>query len=685
MSVPPSLHPTASHPAMADSLRLKAKTTPPDGYPGLPPLIPREVLFGNPVRTNPQLSPDGTRIAWVAPDDRNVLQVWVQTLGQDDTRKLTSDQKRGIRGYFWCEDLKTLVYLQDADGDENWHLYGMDVEQGTVRDLTPFPGVQAQPLDQDSHYPDTLLVNLNLRNPELHDVYRLTLSTGELELDTENPGTVMGFVPDAALQIRLAFNMLPDGGTELLVRDSSADPWRSWLQGGAEETLSVHGFTQDGQSVILSTSLGGDTTRLVEKNIQSGDERLIAHSPEVDIGGVMISPRTHAVQAVAFSPGRTRWEVVDSSIQPDFDGIQRLYDGDFVVVSRSRDDQHWLVNFTSDRGPTRFYQWDRASQTGQFLFVQEPRLESLVLGEMLPMQCTSRDGLTLHGYLTLPPGLKPEKLPLVLLVHGGPWVRDVWGYQAQVQWLANRGYACLQINYRSSTGYGKRFLGAGYKQWGKKMHDDLIDAVQWAVDQGVADPARVAIFGGSYGGYSALAGVTFTPDVFACSVAIVGPSNLTTFIRSIPAYWRAFRSLLDARVGNIDDPQELEDLKACSPLNHVHRIVKPLLIGQGANDPRVVANESQQIVEAIQQHKGSVTYVLYPDEGHGFYRPENRMDFNARAEFFLAQYLGGRVEDFPEHLTRVPGSSALVKRIQQGEVLEDTTVPGGHFEILSAS
>lgn len=639
---------------------------------GLPPLIPREVLFGNPEKSNPQLSPDGKRIAWVAPDGRNVLQVWVQTVGQSDARMVTQDRKRGIRTYFWCEDNKNLCYLQDADGDENWHLYGIELESGQIRDFTPYDGIQAQVLAVDPAFPDTLLISMNLRTRELHDVYRLTVSTGELVLDTVNPGHGMGWLPDAQLQVRLLVVMQPDGGTELQVRDTVDTPWRTLLKGGPDETLTAHGFNAQGDAIFLSTSLESDTSRLVERNLLSGAERLIAHSPEVDVGDVMIDPIHHTVQAVAFSPGRTHWQVIDPCIEADLEGIRQLCEGDFEVVNRDRADRSWLVAFTSDRGPIRYYEWHRDTRTATFLFVHQPRLEGLTLGEMKPVVLTARDGLTLHGYLTLPPGLEPRNLPMVLLVHGGPWVRDVWGYNPLPQWFANRGYACLQVNYRSSTGYGKRFLGAGYKQWGRAMHDDLIDSVRWAVSQGIADERRVAIYGGSYGGYAALAGVTFTPEVFACSVDIVGPSNIFTFVNSIPAYWRAFRGLLDARLGNIDDPRERELLYDISPINHVSKIVRPLLIGQGANDPRVVANESEQIVTEIQRKQGSVTYVLYPDEGHGFVRPENRLDFNVRAELFLASHLGGRAEDFPEHLARVPGSSALVKRIVSGAVLEDT-------------
>lgn len=670
----PSAPASASDALPVDGLSLTSQA-------GLPPLIPREVLFGNPERMNPQLSPDGKRIAWVAPDDKNVLQVWLQTIGQDDVRCLTDDQKRGIRDYFWCEDDQTLIYLKDADGDENWRLFGVNILTNQVRELTPFAGVQASVLDVRPEFPDTVLVALNLRNPELHDVYRLSISTGELVLDTENPGRAMHFVADHQLNVRLLYQMSLEGGVELHVRETMSSPWRLWLKCGPEETLSPHGFTADGKGIYLSTSLNSDTARLVERNLETDEETLLAASTEVDVGSVLIDPLRHGVQAAAFSPGRTHWQVIDPAIQSDLDGIRALQEGDFGIVNRDRSDTHWLVAFTSDRGPIYYYAWDRSARQGRFLFVHQTKLLGLTLGEMKSIRFTARDGLMVHGYLTLPPGLQPEQLPLVLMVHGGPWVRDVWGYNAQAQWFANRGYACLQVNYRASTGYGKKFLGAGYKQWGKAMHDDLIDGVRWTVQEGVVDPSRVAIFGGSYGGYATLAGMTFTPEFFACGVAVVGPSNLLTFINSIPPYWRAFRTLLDVRVGNIDDPAEQEMLKEVSPLFHVQRIARPLLISQGANDPRVVAQESHQMVDEIQRKGGSVTYVLYPDEGHGFVRPENRLDFNVRMEKFLAEHLGGRFEDFPDHLSRVPGSTALIQRIVNGVVEEDSIAQGATLNL----
>ena len=627
----------------------------------LPPLISRDILFGNPEKTSPKLSPDGKRLAWIAPDAKNVLQVWIRTVGRDDDKAVTADKKRGIRQYLWAEDNKTLLYLQDADGDENWHIYGVDLASGGVRDYTAFQGVAARLTATDVNFPDEILVSLNVRDKHLHDVYRLNLSTGALVLDTPNPGDVVGFQSDARFQIRAAQVSTPDGGTEIRIRDDAKSPWRSWTKVGPEEILDFLEFTADGKSAYLISSVGNDTARVVERNLATNAERVVAASPEVDAEGTLIQPRTHVVQAVRFAPGRARWTVTDPSVKEDFDGIAKLSDGDFAVVNRDSQDSVWLVGFTSDHGPVRYYAWNRADKKGTFLFVHQPKLEGLALAAMKPISIQTRDDLTMHGYLTLPVGVPPKNLPMVLFVHGGPWSRDVWGYNSYAQWFANRGYACLQVNYRASTGYGKKFLNAGNRQWGLKMHDDLIDAVQWAVKQGFADPKKVAIFGGSYGGYAALAGVTVTPQTFACAVDIVGPSNLKTLIASIPPYWKPMRSMFDVRMGNVDDPKDAELIHNASPLFRADKIVRPLLIGQGANDPRVNQAESEQIVSAIEKNNGKVTYVIYSDEGHGFARPENRIDFNARAEAFLSSCLGGRAE--PLTGDKVPGSTAAVRVI----------------------
>ncbi len=635
-------------------------------FADLPPLIPRDVLFGNPERANPQLSPDGKRLAWLAPDKKNVLQVWIKTIGKDDDKMVTADKKRGIRNYSWAPDNKTLLYHQDNDGDENFHVYGVDLDAGTVRDYTAFQGVRAEISSVERNVPDQIIVTMNARNKQLFDAYRLTLSTGALVLEAANPGSVLGYATDKNLNVVAAQASTPDGGTEILIRDNPQSSWRSLIKVGPEDNLNLEDVTDDGKGVYLETSVGSDTARVVRREIASGTEKVIASSDAVDAGIVMVNPNNRAVEAVSFEPGRRNWMVIDPSVKSDFEGIAKLNDGDFTVVNRDYADKNWLVAFTSDRGPTRWYVWDRTARKGTLLFSAQPKLDNLQLSQMKPVVIKTRDGMNMNAYLTLPAGVEPKNLPMVMFIHGGPWARDTWGYRGFPQWLANRGYAVLQPNYRGSTGYGKKFLHAGDKQWGLKMHDDLIDAGNWAVKQGYADPKRIAVMGGSYGGYATLAGMTFTPDYFACGVDIVGPSNLKTLIGSIPPYWKAFREVFDTRMGNPDDPKDADLIRNASPLFKANQIKRPLLIGQGANDPRVNKAESEQIVDAIQKNGGSVTYVIYSDEGHGFARPENSIDFNARAENFLSGCLGGRAEPIAGG-DRYPGSTATVKVIDKGK------------------
>jgi dipeptidyl aminopeptidase/acylaminoacyl peptidase len=625
----------------------------------LPPLISRDLLFGNPERTSPSLSPDGTRLAWLAPDTNNVLQVWVKTVGKGDDRIITADKKRGIRQYFWAKDNRNLIYLQDSDGDENFHAYGVDLDSGNVRDYTPFQGVRAQVTDLNPDFPNEMLVELNLRDRSLFDVYRLNLRNGALELDTENPGDVSGWGADSKFRVRSAQIATPEGGTEIRVRADDKSPWKTLLKVGPEEILNALGFTKDGESLYLMSSIGRDTAAVVEKNVVDEKEKVLAASDEVDAGDVVIHPRRRVVEAVSFSVGRTRWQVVDPAVREDFDGLAKLNDGDFFIADRTEADDVWLVGYQSDRAPGRFYRWDRKAKQGTFLFTSRPKLDGLSLAEMKPVVIPARDGLKINSYLNLPVGVTPTNLPMVLFPHGGPWGRDEWGFNGYAQWLANRGYAVLQPNFRGSTGYGKKFLNAGNKQWGLKMHDDLIDAVNWAVKEGYANPKKIAVMGGSYGGYCSLAAITFTPEVFACAVDIVGPSNLKTLIGSIPPYWKPMLSIFNVRIGDVNNPKDAELVRKASPLYSADRIVRPLLIGQGANDPRVKPAESEQIVAAIEKNQGNVIYVVYPDEGHGFARPENRTDFNARAEAFLGTYLAGRVE--PMEGSKVAGSTGIVR------------------------
>ncbi len=627
----------------------------------LPPLIPRDLLFSNPERTSPKLSPDGTRLAWLAPDEKNVLQVWVKPLVGGDARKVTADPRRGIRQYLWAEDDRTILYLQDADGDENFHVLGADLTTGGVRDYTPFQGVKAQPVAVSPVVPGRILVALNLRDRAAFDVHAVDLATGAVTLVTQNPGDVESWTATDRLEVLGSSSTMPDGSSEVRVRAGEGQPWKVLLKVPFGENAALLDFSADGRTAIVQTDGGSDTLRVSAFDVATGKETRIAANPKVDSDAVQIHPTRHVVEAVDFPAARSAWTVIDPAVKADFEGLKALAPGDFQVASRDRADATWLVTYDQDRGPVRWYAWDRKARKGTFLFTARPKLEGLPLAEMRPFTVKARDGLELNGYLTLPVGLPPKALPTVLFPHGGPWARDTWGYQPMVQWLANRGYAVLQVNFRASTGYGKAFLNAGDREWGRKMHLDLVDTVAWAVKQGYADPRRVAILGGSYGGYSALAGATFTPDLFRCSVPIVAPSNLFTLLRSFPAYWKPFMARAHRQIGNPDDPKDEALLRAASPLFSADRIKIPLLLGQGANDPRVKQAEAEQIVAAIEKSGGRITYVLYPDEGHGFARPENRTDFNARAEVFLAGCLGGRVE--PMTGDRIPGSTAVVREV----------------------
>ena len=517
-----------------------------------------------------------------------------------------------------------------------------------MKDFTPYEEVQVQIIDTNKHFPNELLIGMNKDNPRVHDVYHLDLTTGELNLVAKNPGNIASWLADAELKVRCAVASTAEGGFELMVRESEQSEWEKLLTWDSEDSMTSGpvSFNKDGDALYLIDSRNTNTGRLVRMQIETGDIKVIAEDPQYDAGSVLIHPDSYEVQAVAFTRARTEWIVLDESIKDDFTAIAQLDHGDFYVSDRDNADQTWLISFTKDNGPVSYYSYQLEKKKGTFLFDHMPELNKYALTHMEPISYKARDGLTIHGYMTFPSWKEKKNLPTVLCVHGGPWGRDAWGYDPVAQWFANRGYACLQVNFRGSTGYGKDFVNAGDREWGAKMHDDLIDGVNWAVENGYADPEKVAIFGGSYGGYAALAGATFTPDVFCCAVDIVGPSNLVTLLKSIPPYWSTMLAMFNKRVGNPETEEEF--LKSRSPLFKVDQIEIPILIAQGANDPRVKQAESEQIVEAMKKKGLAYEYMLFPDEGHGFARPENRLKFYAAAEKFLAKHLSGRYEQAAE-------------------------------------
>jgi len=607
------------------------------------PLVPRRVLFGNPERFSPRISPDGTRLAWIAPDE-GILNVFVAPLDQiKSATALTKDRERGIRSFFWAHDNRHLLYVQDKEGDENWRLYAVDLVDGTVRDLTPFDEVQAQVLEVSKHFPERILVGLNKDNPQLHDVYNLDLASGELTKVAENPGFV-GWVVDAEMNVRGALAPTPEGGTTIVVRATVDEPWQALIDVPPDDALTTApiAFSANGRFLLTLCSVDVDAGRLMWVDTDSGDYEVVAEDPQYDVTGVRLHPDTREVQLVSIQRERMDMVVIDPKIAEDIGALTAYHPGDLALIDRDAADAIWLVSYTEDDGPVHFAAWNRAAQEVTDLFDHQPALSNYRLAHMEPFAFSSRDGIVIYGYLTFPPDEEHVDLPAVVNVHGGPWARDVWGYNAEAQWLANRGYLCIQVNYRGSTGYGKDFTNAGNKQWGAKMHDDLLDAMQWAVDRRYADPDRIAIYGGSYGGYAALVGAAFTPEMFACAVDIVGPSNLQTLIASVPPYWAPMIAQFHTRVG--DPATEADMLWDRSPLSKVDQISIPLLIAQGANDPRVKQAESEQIVAALTERGIDHQYLLFPDEGHGFTQPENRLKFYAAAEAFLARHLGGRSE-----------------------------------------
>lgn len=606
-------------------------------------LIPRSVLFGNPERTTPQLSPDGTRLAFLAPLG-DVMNVWEGAI-DGDYRPITRSTRRGIPAFRWAANGSHILYIQDVDGDENYHIYAVDVATGESRDLTPFANIAARLGGLSKAHPDTIVAQINRDSPVLHDAYRIDVRTGELTLAARNTGGIVGFTADRDLRVRAAIQVRADGGNDLLVRDTEESDWRTLLTWSADDALgsSPVAFSHDGASILLMDSSDANAGRLVRMEIATGRRTVVAEDPTYDVSDLVIHPDTYEVQLVAFHRARVDWLVLDESVAADVEAIGRLHHGDFDITSRDDADRRWLVAFSTDDGPMTYWLYERDTRTGRLLMESRPELRGYRFGAMEPFEITSRDGLPLRGYLTFPPDAERRDLPLVLVVHGGPWTRDVWRFHPEAQWLANRGYICMQVNYRGSTGYGKSFLNAGDREWGGRMHDDLVDAVEWAIAHGWADRDRLAIYGGSYGGYAALVGATFTPELFRCAVAIVGPSNLVTFIRTIPPYWTPMIETFNRRVGNPDTEEEF--LMSRSPIARVDRIRIPMLIAHGANDPRVKQSESEQIVETMRAKGIDHQYLLFPDEGHGFARPENRMTFYATAERFLAEHLGGRYEN----------------------------------------
>ena len=629
------------------------------------PLIERTKLFGNPVKANGRISPDGKWLSFTAPRD-GVLNVWVAPVGDIGAAKpLTNERERPIRQYFWSPDSSRILFIQDKGGDENFLLYGVDVATAKQTTLTPFTKTRAQVVAISNKHKDRILVGLNNRDAKWHDVHVLNLKTGKLTLVQRNDGYA-GFLADNDLKLRMALKSRDDGGTDYYRVTNGKIEAVPFAKVGLEDALTTApaGFTADGSTLYWIDSRGRNTAALVAQDVATGNTTVIGESPKADVGAVLTNPTTLKAEAYQADYLTPEWSALDQNIGSTLAWLKSQLGASPVVQARTEADDKWIVSADKVVEPASVYLFDRNARSLTKLYTGRPALVGAPLVPMRPVEIKARDGLNLVSYLTLPAnadanrdGQADRPVPMVLLVHGGPWGRDSYGYNPYHQWLANRGYAVLSVNFRASTGFGKEFLAAGNLQWGKKMHDDLIDSVDWAVANGVTSPDKVAIMGGSYGGYATLAGLTMTPDKFACGVDIVGPSNLFTLLETIPPYWESFKQQFYQRMGNPTTEEGRALLKEVSPLTHADKIKKPLLIGQGANDPRVKQAESDQIVEAMKAKGIPVTYVLFPDEGHGFARPANNIAFNAVTENFLQPCLGGRVEPIGDTMK---GSTAKI-------------------------
>jgi dipeptidyl aminopeptidase/acylaminoacyl peptidase len=622
----------------------------------LPPLIDREVFFGDPEITGAQLSPDGRFISFRKPLD-GVMNVWVKERGQpfDAARPVTADTNRPVMGYFWSQDSRRILYVQDRGGDENFHVYAVDPTAAPAagsaapeaRNLTPYPGVRAMIYAVPESTPNHIFVGLNDRNPQLHDVYRVDLRDGTRQLVFQNDHNVVGWQFDLEGRLRLGARMTPTGGTEILRVDGrQLTPIYECNQ---EESCSPVRFHRDGRRVYMITNRGEpDLTGLVLFDVQTRREQLVERDPEgrVDFGGVEFSRATRELVATYYVGDRLRVYPKDPRFARDFERLRAaLPEGDIYLGSTTRDDRLSLVSVTSDVAPGATYLFDRQTGEVEFLYRPRPNLPTEHLAQMQPLRYTARDGVEVPAYLTLPRGVEPRNLAVVVVPHGGPWARDYWGYNPEAQFLANRGYAVLQPNFRGSTGFGKRFLNLGNREWGTgSMQHDITDGVRHLIEQGIADPARVAIYGGSYGGYATLAGLAFTPDLYAAGVSFVGPSSIVTLLNSIPPYWAPMRTIFSVRVGDLENPADVEMMRAQSPLYSATNIRAPLLVVQGANDPRVVKAESDQIVVALRDLGRTVDYMIAWDEGHGFAGRENRIAFYTEMERFFGRHLGGRAQ-----------------------------------------
>lgn len=654
---------------------------------GLPPIIDRELLFGNPEISGSQISPDGKFIAFQKPykDTRNV---WVKKTEEpfSAARLLTSETKRPIGGFFWSRDSKFILFVKDNGGDENFNIFAVDpaatpaagADAPTARDLTGIKGIQIQIYSLPKNDPNTAYIGINDRDKAWHDLYKLNIASGEKTLLRKNTDKISGWVFDEQGQLRLAAHVDNSGEQQILRVDPGG--FTKIYSCDVFEACGPARFHKDGKRVYMETNKGDrDRIELTLFDPVTLKEEFVETDPmkRVDLGNVIFSDASDELALTTYTDQKTRRYFKDKILEADYKWLQSKLPGrEIGLGSHTRDEQMWLISATGDTEPGSTYLYDRKEKKLTLQYVIREKLPRASLSSMQPIRYKSSDGLEIPAYLTLPKGLNPKGLPTIIVPHGGPWARDFWGYNALAQFFSNRGYAVLAANFRGSTGYGKKFLNAGNGEWGKKMQDDLTWGVKHLIAEGIADPKRVAILGGSYGGYATLAGVAFTPDVYRAGVDIVGPSNLNTLLEAIPPYWEAGKKMMFSRMADPGTPEGKAWLKERSPLSSAEKIKTPLMVVQGANDPRVNKAEAEQIVIALRERKFPVEYILAPDEGHGFQRPVNNMAMFMAIEKFLAKHLDGRYQESgtPEvqqrlkEITVDPASVTLVKKVDAASI-----------------
>jgi dipeptidyl aminopeptidase/acylaminoacyl peptidase len=598
--------------------------------------IPVRDFFRNPAKAYFQVSQGGKYVSYTEPYQSR-MNIMVRPVAGGEATRITSITDRDIASYGWKGDDR-VFFFKDSAGNENFHLYVVDKAGTKMTDLTPMPKVRVDLVDELLDSPTDVLVQMNRRDSTLFDVYRVNVVTGDTTMIARNPGNITGWLADHHGRIRVALTTDGVNGT-VLFRPTEADTFRVIARTTFKDTFNPLFFTFDDQALYASSNLGRDKTAIVLFDPSTGREReVLFEHPEVDVDGLEYSRKRHVLTTISYVDWKRQRKFVDPATQALYTSLQRRLPGKEVfVTAMNRDEDVMVVRTLNDRSLGSYYLYERAGDRLTKLADRNPWLAENQLAPMKPVSYKSRDGLTIHGYLTLPLGVAPKNLPVVVNPHGGPWARDEWGFNPEIQFLANRGYAVLQVNFRGSTGYGRKFFESSFKQWGRAMQDDVSDGVKWLIAQGIADSSRVAIYGGSYGGYATLAGLTFSPELYAAGVDYVGVSNLFTFMKTIPPYWKPFLDQFYEMVGNPE--RDSVAMAAASPVFHVDRIRAPLLVAQGAKDPRVNINESNQIVDALRKRGIDVQYIVKENEGHGFHNEENRFEFYEAMESFLAKHV----------------------------------------------